>query len=210
MYDLDEQERIEALKAWWKRYGRLVILVAAAFLASLAGAQGWRYYRTQQALAAAQAYAHLEQVLPSNDPKKISAAAAAITGKYPASPYAARAALAAAKAAYEAGDLKGAQGELQWVLDHAREGAVKDSARLRLAGILFQEKQYIEALRLLDAPHQDGYDGLYADLRGDILAAQGKVAEARSAYELALAKTEAGTPYHDVIQLKLDALGAAK
>jgi predicted negative regulator of RcsB-dependent stress response len=51
--------------------------------------------------------------------------------------------------------------------------------------------------------------GLYADLRGDILAAQGKHAEARAAYQLALDKSEAGSPYRATIQLKLDALGEA-
>ena len=29
-YDLEEQEQIAAIKAWWKRYGNLVLLAAAA------------------------------------------------------------------------------------------------------------------------------------------------------------------------------------
>jgi predicted negative regulator of RcsB-dependent stress response len=51
---------------------------------------------------------------------------------------------------------------------------------------------------------------LYADLRGDILAGQGKRAEARAAYQTALDRSEAASPYRAVVQVKLDSLGEAK
>ena len=50
---------------------------------------------------------------------------------------------------------------------------------------------------------------LYADLKGDILLAQGNGADARSAYQLALDRSEAGSPYRATLQLKLDSLGEA-
>ena len=59
----------------------------------------------------------------------------------------------------------------------------------------------------------------FAELRGDILAAQGKTAEARTAYDLALTKFDALARddenrqrggYKEVIQTKRDSLGAAK
>ena len=49
-----------------------------------------------------------------------------------------------------------------------------------------------------------------ADLRGDVLVAQGKVAEARAAYQFALDKTDASSPLRGLAEIKLDALGEAK
>ena len=50
---------------------------------------------------------------------------------------------------------------------------------------------------------------LYADLKGDILSAAGKSAEAKTSYQTALAKIDAKSPYRTLIQVKLDALGGA-
>jgi predicted negative regulator of RcsB-dependent stress response len=83
-------------------------------------------------------------------------------------------------------------------------------ARLRLTGVLLDEKKYDEALRLLETSHGEAFDGLYADRRGDVLAATGKVGEARTAYQTALARISAGGTYHDIVQMKLDALPSAK
>ena len=87
---------------------------------------------------------------------------------------------------------------------------MRDVARLRLAGVLLDEKNPEEALKLLDTKHAPAFDGMYADLKGDILAVQGKRAEARAAYQAALDKSEANSNYRQLIQVKLDAVGEAK
>jgi predicted negative regulator of RcsB-dependent stress response len=120
------------------------------------------------------------------------------------------AALSAAKASFTTGELEEAKKNLQWAIDHAREDEMRDVARLRLAGVLLDEKKYDEALKLLSVEPRPSYAGLYADRRGDVLAAQGKAAEARSAYQVALEKSDARSQYRSVIEMKLDALGQAK
>jgi predicted negative regulator of RcsB-dependent stress response len=120
------------------------------------------------------------------------------------------AALRAAKVSAQANDLAAAKLNLQWVIDNAREDEQKDVARLRLAGVLLDEKKFDEALKLLDAAHGVAFDGLYADMRGDILAIQGRRAEARAAYQMALEKSDARSNYRPMIQVKLDTLGDAK
>jgi len=87
---------------------------------------------------------------------------------------------------------------------------LKDVARLKLASVLLDEKSYAEAMALLDAAHPDSFTGLYADLKGDVLIAQGKNEEARAAYQQAFEKSDAKSPYRNLIQMKLDALGGAK
>ncbi len=187
-----------------------MILVAAAALLTIAAFQGWRYYRHNQALTAVTLYEQLERAERAGDHRKVRDIAGQITAQYGATPYATFAALAAARASFDTGDLAGAKSQLQWVAEHAREDEIKDVARLRLAGVLLDEKNYAEALKLVEAKPVEPMTGLYSDLRGDILLAQGKVADARSAYQLALDKSEANSPYRATIQIKLDSLGDAR
>lgn len=208
--DLEEQEQIAALKAWWKDYGNLVVAGAAACALSLAGWQGWRYYQSSQAIGAATVYEQLERAERAGDRKKVRDIAAQITGKYGSTPYGAFAALSAARASFDTGDLAGAKSQLQWVIDNVKEDEIRDVARLRLAGVLLDEKNAAEALKLVEVKPVESMTGLYADFKGDILLAQGKRAEARNAYQLALDRSEAGSPYRATLQLKLDSLGEAK
>ena len=106
--------------------------------------------------------------------------------------------------------MQNAKSRLQWVLDNAKEEELKDLVRLRLAGISLDEKKYDDAVRLLDTKHGESFDGLYADLKGDVLTSAGKVSEARAAYQVALDKLGKKGTYHSIVQMKLDALAEGK
>jgi predicted negative regulator of RcsB-dependent stress response len=209
-YDLEEQEQLAMLKAWWKDYGNLVVAGAAACALALAGWQGWRYYQSSRSIAAVTLYEQLDRAELAGDHKKVRDIAAEITGKYGSTPYGGFAALSAARAAFQGGDLAGAKSQLQWVIDNVKEDEMRDVARLRLAGVLLDDKKLDEALKLTEAKPVEAMTGLYADLKGDILVAQGKHAEARGAYQLALDRSESGSPYRLTLQMKLDALGGAQ
>lgn len=209
-YDLEEQEQIDAIKGWWKDNGKLVMLVVIACLVTIAAFQGWRYYRAQQTEYAAALYNQLDEAERVNDSKRVRDIAAQIIDKYASTQYAGMAALAAAKAGFMTGELEEAKKNLQWAVDRAKDENMRDVARLRLAGLLLDEKKYDEALKLLAVKTTDGYAMLYSDLRGDALTAQGKLAEARAAYQLALEKSDPGSAYRRLIEMKLDALGEAK
>jgi len=206
-YDLQEQEQLEELKSWWNEYGNLVILGATLAVLVVAGFQGWRYYRHSQSLAAVALYEQLEQAERAGDRKKVRDIAGEIVARYGSTPYGAFAALSAARVSFEGGELAEAKSQLTWVVEHASRDEIRDIARLRLAGVLLDEKNYGEALKLVEAKPEDTMAGLYADLKGDILLAQGNNADARSAYQLALDRSEAGSPYRATLQLKLDSLG---
>ncbi len=207
-YDLEEQEQLDVLKAWWKRHGNAVLLGIAAFAAVVVSIQGWRYYQKSQQQQAAMVYEVVQVAMQNKDVKRIRTAAGQLIEKYPSTAYASRAALLAAGANYESGDAKSAKAQLQWAAEHAREDGVRDIARLRLAGMLLDEKNNGEALKVLDSPHGQAFVGLFADLKGDVLVAQGKVADARAAYKTALEKLDEKSPYRQVVQMKLDGLGA--
>jgi predicted negative regulator of RcsB-dependent stress response len=208
-YDLEEQEQIATIKAWWEKWGKLITTGVTAVLVGIAGVQGWRHYSSSQAAGASMLYSQLDTADKSNEPKKVHEIATTLVTSHARTPYASMAALRSAKLAAGANDLASARTRLQWVVDNTRDEDMRDIARLRLAGIAFDEKKPDEALKLLDAKHGSAFDGLYADLKGDVLAAQGKRAEARAAYQIAFDKAEARGQYRQIVQAKLDATGEA-
>ncbi|MEO7320031.1 MAG: tetratricopeptide repeat protein [Nitrosospira sp.] len=209
-YDLEEQEKIDGLKSWWETYGTLLIVVVATFIASIGGVKAWNYYQQQQIEQAAELFSSLLQLEASGDSKKISDAAHLLMEGFPSSGYASRAALISARASFDSGDVQNAKSKLQWTLDNTKEDELKDLVRLRLAGMLLDERKYDDALRLLDAKHGESFDGLYADLKGDVLNTAGKIAEARVAYQTALDKMGKKGTYYNIVQMKFDALVEAK
>ncbi len=179
-------------------------------LLSFSGIQFWKNHQASQAAEAAKLYMEVEKQVVTNDAKRISDAADALVSRYGGSAYAPRAQLLAAQASLQARDVARAKVQLQWVIEHASETGLQDTARLKLASVLLDEKKYDEALKQLDATHPESFTGLYADLRGDVLSAQGKVAEARAAYQQAYDRTDPKSVYRNLIQLKMDGLGSVK
>jgi len=208
--DLQEQEQLEALKAWWNDNRNQILGALLIVVVAMGGWRGWQYYQHKQSYGAATLYQQFIEQLASNDAKRINDAAAAVTDKFGSTAYAERAELLAARVNEQGHDLARAKTQLQWVIDNARDATLKDVARLRLAAVLLDEKKYADALALLDAKHPDSFDGLFADLKGDVFSAQGKIDEARSSYKLAYEKIDAQSIYRSLIQMKLDALDAAK
>ena len=207
---MHEQEQIDALKAWWKDNRNHILAGVLIATVAVGGWRGWQYYQDGQSGDAARLYAEFTRQLDSKDAKRINDAAAAITGKFASSVYASRAALQAAQANELGKDPALARTQLQWVIDHTGEAGLKAVAQLRIASLLLDEKNYADAMKLLEAEHPASFDGLYADLRGDVLSAQGKQEEAGKAYQAAIDKTDARSMYRNLIQMKMDALVPAK
>ncbi len=210
VYDLEEQEKLSALQAWWEAYGKYVTAIVTLLSVTIIAVQGWRWYTRSESEKAAVLYNAVSQAVAINGLDKARDAGAQLLDKYPRSAYASRGALLLAKLAIDANDKGLAKTRLQWVIDHSSEDELKQIARLRIAYVLLDEKAYDDALRVLDAKHDESLDGLYADAKGDILTAAAKPAEARAAYEAALLKLDPKGGYRAYVQLKLDSLGEKK
>lgn len=206
-YNHEDQNNMDGIKAWWDKFGTAITIVLTVLLVTMGGTQAWKYYQQQQAQQAADLYALLQQVQLSNDASKINDAAHLLTEGFPSSGYAPRAALIAAQADARAGNNKRAKLNLQWVIDHAKEPAMQDLARLRIAGILLDEEKYDEALGILNTRHGETFAGLYSDRKGDVLVASRKISEARLSYQAAVDKLDKSNNYYNIVQMKLDALG---
>ncbi|HEX9278919.1 MAG TPA: tetratricopeptide repeat protein [Casimicrobiaceae bacterium] len=207
VYDPDEQEKIDDLKAWWALYGKYVSAAVVIFAVGFIGVQGWRWYQGTQAEKASVLYQAVSQAARANDAAKAKEPATQLVERFSATAYAPRGAMLYAKLLYDAGDKTAAKAQLQWVIDHAGEDELKAIARFRIAQILLDEKQYDEALKALDAKTDEAFAAIYSDLKGDILAAAGKTTDARVAYQASFAKLDPKSTYRPFVQAKLDGLG---
>jgi predicted negative regulator of RcsB-dependent stress response len=205
-YDLEEQEQLASLKAFWAKYGNVLSWVVIAALASYAGYNYWNAHVRAQSTEASGLYDELLVSVAAKDNVKAQRIATDIKAKYSSTAYAEMAAMGAAKTAFDANDLKTAKVQLQWVIDHG-DDAYQALARLRMSAVLLDEKAYDEALKLVAAVNAPVYAGLAADRKGDILAAQNKLAEARTAYLAALTAMDKRDPGRQLVAFKLEAIG---
>ena len=205
-YDLEEQEQLASLKAFWAKYGNVLSWVVIAALASYAGYNYWNAHVRAQSTEASGLYDELLLSVQAKDNVRAQRIATDIKAKYASTAYAEMAAMGAAKTAFDANDLKTAKVQLQFVIDHGDE-AYQALARLRMSAVLLDEKAYDEALKLVAAVSAPQYAGLAADRKGDILAAQNKLADARTAYLAALTAMDKRDPGRQLVAFKLEAIG---
>jgi predicted negative regulator of RcsB-dependent stress response len=206
--DLQEQEQLDALKSFWKTYGNLITWALIAALAVYAGLNGWKWWQRDQSAKAAAMFDQLELAAQGGDAQRAGQIFNDLKERYPRTVFAEQAGLVAARVQFDRGQADAAKASLTWVADNASEDEYKTVARLRLAGLLLQAKDFDGALKQLDAAKAPTFEALVADRRGDVLLAQGKTAEARSAYQAAWKAMDEKVEYRRLIDAKLTALGA--
>ena len=105
--EVDEELRRENLEKLWKRYGKIIIAVAAVVVLAMAGFQGWRAYDQQRREAQSEEFA---AALATAQGGNAGAAAAALgeLSEPDGAGYAGLAAMERARLLAESGDVQGA------------------------------------------------------------------------------------------------------
>ena len=211
-FDLEEQEQLSQLKAWWEEYGKKLVALGALVLLAVIGRSVWHNHRDGQASEASALYASV--LTAEGNPQQAREAAGRILQNYDSTAYAYLGALAAGKIQARADDFQNAASQLSWVVANAPDASVRDIARLRLAALQFDQGDADAALSTLSGTPVAELASGFADLRGDVLAAAGKLDEARDAYRKALEEIAGGSGaaprMREIIQVKLDALGGSQ
>jgi predicted negative regulator of RcsB-dependent stress response len=207
--DLQEQEQLDALKAFWNKQGNLITWTLVLALGGFGAWNGWQYWQREQGQKAGALYEELDRAAVAGDAEKAGRVFADLKDRYGRTAYAEQGGLLAAKTQANKGQADAAKASLAWVAEHGVEDEVRTIARLRLAALQADAKQYDEALKTLDAAKAEGFEALVADRRGDVLQAAGKKDEAKAAWQAAWAAMSDKIDYRRLIEAKLIAIGAA-
>ncbi|HSI46847.1 MAG TPA: tetratricopeptide repeat protein [Ideonella sp.] len=207
--DLQEQEQLDELKAFWKQYGNLITWTLTLVLAGFAAWNGWNYYQRDQAAKAGTMFDELDHAVQAGDAAKSALVFNDLKQRFPRTTFAQQGGLLAAHVQADKGQADAAQATLEWVAAQASDEDYQALAHLRLAALLIDKKAYDEALKQVDAVKSPEFAALADDRRGDVLMAQGKTAEAVAAWQKAWKAMDDKQDYRRVIDAKLTAQAAA-
>jgi predicted negative regulator of RcsB-dependent stress response len=215
---LTEEEQLEVLKRWWKDYGKTVVAAIVAAVVVYFAWTAWQDKQRVKAESASSQYDTLVKLLSVEQGKTLSDADKA-TAEHMANElkekngktlYAQGAAFYLAKSAVDASNLDKAVAELQWVLSSKPDIATAQLAHVRLARVYVAKAAYAEAQAQIAEEPSKAFASEYAEVRGDILKAQGNREAAATAYKKALETTDPQNQERSmVLQMKADELKSA-
>lgn len=205
--DLDEQEQIANIKYFWQKYGLWITTAVTVIALTYIGWTGWQWWQNTQAQKAAVLFDELSKSVSAGDVAKTDRVFADMKDKFGGTAYTAQAALLDARMNYEKGNIEPVKAALSWLAISNADAAYKDLAKLRLAGVLIEAKNYDEAIKLLTSDISKPFAALAADRLGDAYMLQNKLAEATAQYKLAYAGLETSGEYRKMVEVKLARLG---
>ncbi|MFZ4062181.1 MAG: YfgM family protein [Polynucleobacter sp.] len=212
--DLEEQEQLDQLKAFWQKYRNLITGVATVVLFAYAAYSGYQWWRNSQAASASQLYETMIVAINKGDKDQTLLAADDLQKQFPRTPYAAMSSLVAAKIASDAGDAAKAIDYLRWAAQNAADDGYLALAKLRLAAQLIEqgaEKDFADADAILKEKPISGFEALWLERRGDWYLAQKKITDARTSYEAAWKQLNQAKEFPEearrLLKVKLDAVG---
>ncbi len=209
-YDLEEQESLAQIKAWWDKWGTLVLSIATAVCLAVAGLRLWQWWETKQAADAGSLYALMIQASNSKDNERVQNIAQRLYADYGNTVFAGMGALLAAYSAENTGNAQEAVQNLEWINKDKSFPELKAVTAVRLAGLYLDQSNYEKALSVLNnLQGPDRQEALVEDRKGDVYMAMGDTQKARESWEAALRAANITNPLVNIIRIKLQALPPA-
>lgn len=198
-----DDEKGEEIKQWWRDNGRAVIIGIILGSVAIFSGRYWINYQTSMAEKASLTYQQLSSLLNEDNKEQADEKTLQLFSEFASTPYAVFAAFEMAQKDVELKNNDSAKTHLQWIIEHAELTAHKALAQLRLSQILLSESKFDLAYEYVNEPLSASFSSLYSEMQGDILIAQSKNNEARTAYQTAMISLEQADPRLRVLQLKL-------
>jgi predicted negative regulator of RcsB-dependent stress response len=201
--DLQDQEQLDNLKAFWAKWGTLISAVTTLGLLAFAGWNAWTWWQRDQGTKAGMLYGSIEAAVEAKELDKAGRLLGEMQTRYAKAAYTSHAAL---KVAHAQTDDK-ALPLLQWVATQGTPFDLKELANLRLAGVHLEAKRFKESSAALDNVKSPAYAALVADRRGDLALLQNDAAKAREQFKIAYQEMDESIPYRRLLEAKLMSLG---
>lgn len=205
--DLEEQEQLDQLKHFWNTWGTPISAGVLVVMGGLAAWNGYQYWQNRQASQAAALLDAVEVAAQAKDQSRVEQAFADIKTKYAGTPQADMAGFALAKTMQEAGNLDAAKSALGWVAEQSSDTGYKAIAKLRLASVLIEQKQFDAALQQLQGSFPPEFEGVAADRKGDVLMLLERRSDAVAEYLRAYKALDETIEYRRMVEVKLNGLG---
>ncbi|MBK9440936.1 MAG: tetratricopeptide repeat protein [Comamonadaceae bacterium] len=205
--DLEEQEQLDQIKHFWKQYGNAITWALIVVLAAFASWNFYQYWQRSQSSQAAALFDEVERSVQSADPAKMDRVFAEMKDRFGSTIYAQQSALLVARQYVEIGKLDAAKSALSWVAEQSSDTGYQSLAKLRLAAIMMEVKNFDGALGLMNGSFPASFEGLVADRKGDILALKGDKVAGVVEYEKAYRLLDVRTEYRRLVEVKLNAMG---
>jgi predicted negative regulator of RcsB-dependent stress response len=201
--DLQEQEQLDNLKAFWAKWGNLITTLATLALLAFAGWNGWNWYQREQGLKASVLYENIERAVETQQLDKATALVTQMKTEFGSATYTAQAALLVARAS----PADKALPLVEWAAKEGRPQDLRDLANLRLAGLHLEAKRAPQAEAALAAIQSPDFEALVADRRGDLALLVKDAARAREQFSKAYLALDAELPYRRLVEAKLMSVG---
>lgn len=183
---MTEEEQLESIKKWWKRYGNMVSIVVLVVLLSIVGYRYLNWHHDKLAQQASVAYEQMMIALSNDNIKAVKAYANKLIKEHNKTVYADVAHMTLAKIYVSKNKLDHAQNELRTVAESGTMLSLKQIAKIRMARILTAGKSYTNALNELSKVDDATYLPVINELKGDIYGAIGKYKESMNSYKQAI------------------------
>ena len=207
LYDTHEQG--ERVKSWLRENGSAIIMGLALAFALMFGFKQWQAWETGKRQQASSEYQVMLSFIEANNMDAAVPNYEVLKSEYPKSAYTSMAAMMMAKARLQAGQVDLAVSELTYAMNNAELAPIAVIARERLARIKLSQGDTGAALELLDgAASEEGFEAMFAEIRGDIHLANGETELAIQSYRSSLDSTEENIGNRELLKVKLEALGA--
>lgn len=206
-YDLEEQEQLAQIKHFWNRYGNLIAGVLIVVFGGIAAFNGWNYWQRTQASKAAILFDQVERASLAKDKALMERSITDIKTQFGRTVTASQAALLVAGTYVDMGEPDAAKAALQWVAESSKDAEYQGIARLRLAALAIEAKQWDDANRWLSFAFGESLKPLAADRQGDVWALQGQADKAKTEYQKAWDTMDKNSEYRRLLAVKLASLG---
>lgn len=183
---MTEEEQLEKIKDWWKKYNNIITLVGSIILLSIFGYKYWLWQQNKISIAASNTYEHMMVALSHQNNNEVRSYANLLIQNYPKTMYANIAYLILAKLYVGMHNYKIAQQNLEQVIKNSKLLALRQVAKIRLARLYIAEKNYNAALATLSEIDNSTYIPVINELKGDINIALGHYKQGLEFYENAI------------------------
>ena len=211
MSALSEEEQLDNLKSFAKKYGSAIV---SGILIALIAFFGWEYWQKKTLAESQMQTAKVQQLMDDAQSAtgdaftQLSATADKIVKEAPDSPQAIQTQLLMAKLAYDKADYANAEKALKKVENSKVDDAgLVQLVKLRLAYAQLAQKKFDEALKTLEAVKEPAFQATADEARGDVYVAKNDIENAKKVYQSAWDALVERQEERQILQIKLESVG---